>query len=246
MTTMKKAVTSLGFMCAYALAWLGTAHAGTVINTNLPPGTTIVNIDARADGAAAWSGPNPPQPFWHQPIGGVELTLQPGTYQFRVVSAGDAAVLFPNLTSAQLTQIYTAWTYNSPWLTNYMVFNITARLNPNESQIFDGGDVPGGTPIYGSAQSAYDGIVASGYHDNIRPAPPGRAGQAPSDFLAQWTFNVPTTLVFAVPDNILSDNTGGVSVIVTTVPEPSTAALVIGGAVLTCLSVRRRRLRKAA
>lgn len=60
-----------------------SAHAGSVINTNLPAGTTIVNIDARADGANAYDGP---QSLWYQPVAAApSVTLTRGTYQFRVI-----------------------------------------------------------------------------------------------------------------------------------------------------------------
>jgi len=39
--------------------------AGTVITTNLPPNTAIININATADGAAAFNGD---QSLWYQPF----------------------------------------------------------------------------------------------------------------------------------------------------------------------------------
>ncbi|MBL9171361.1 MAG: hypothetical protein JNN07_26750 [Verrucomicrobiales bacterium] len=39
-------------------------------------------------------------------------------------------------------------------------------------------------------------------------------------FLTRYTFSATTTLIFAIPDNILSDNTGGASVLIT--PELDT------------------------
>ena len=67
------------------------AFGGTVINTNLPAGDTIVNIGGTTDGAASFGGPN--QDLWFQPFNSsgslLEVTLQPGTYSFRLLSATD-------------------------------------------------------------------------------------------------------------------------------------------------------------
>jgi len=41
------------------------ALGGTVITANLPANTAIVNIDARADGAASYNGD---QSLWYQPF----------------------------------------------------------------------------------------------------------------------------------------------------------------------------------
>src|SRR5205807_88892 len=52
------------------------------------------------------------------------------------------------------------------------------------------------------------------------PGPPGRAGDA-SSYLTTYTFNAPMTVLFVIPDNVLFDNSGGVSIVVSPVPEPS-------------------------
>lgn len=223
------------------------ARAGTVINTNLPAGTTIVNINAQTDGAAAYSQPNPPQAFWYQPFtldtanGFASVTLAAGTYAFRIIDPADAAAIFPNLTNTQLSQVYTGWTFNSPWTENYFAFRSTALSDPNEFQLFDGAFDPAAS-TYASAQAAYDGTLANGFFDQVRPAPPGRAGISPSDYQTTYTFNATTTVLFVIPDNILGDNAGGVSVVITAVPEPSTTALALGaGGVLLLRCWRRRR-----
>ncbi len=193
-------------------------RAGSAINSNLPAGTVIVNIDATADGIVTYSG-DADQSFFYQPTATApSVTLQAGTYTFRIVDPADAATLFPSLTPAQQAEIYTGWTYNSPWTEDYLAFNSSAIANANQSQLFDGA-LPPGTPndqTFGSAQAAYDGTIADGYYNKIRPAPPGRAGSA-ADYSLSYTFTAPTTLLFVIPDNILSDNTGGVSVVVTNV-----------------------------
>ena len=60
-----------------------TAVGGSVITTNLPANNAIVNIDARADGAANYG---PSQDQWYWPFGGpaglLQYTIQPGTYTF--------------------------------------------------------------------------------------------------------------------------------------------------------------------
>ena len=196
------------------------AAAGTVITNNLPSGTTIVNIDARADGAGNYNGD---QSLWYQPTSTApSITLPAGTYRFRVINPTDAATLYPNLTSAQRSQIYTAWTYNSPWIEDYLVFKSSALNDPNEFQLFDGAPEP---MSYSSADAAYNGAITSGYYNKIRQAPPGRAGTAPCDFQTLYTLTATTTLVFVIPDPGLFDNSGGVSVVITAVSNPTPSQL---------------------
>jgi hypothetical protein len=223
-------------------------QAGTVISTNLPSGVSIVNIDARADGAATFSGDSF-QSFWFRPTASApSLTLQPGTYQFRIINPADTALLYPTLTSAQLNQIYTGWTFNSPWSENYFVFKSTAVTNTMEFQLFDGALAPG-LVTFPSAAAAYSATVANGYYNKIRPAPPGRAGIA-ADFLSQYTFTSVTSVLFVIPDTILSDNSGGVSVVVSPVtaspltnkvPFPVAFYWLMGGCLAVLISVSRFR-----
>jgi len=123
----------------------GIASAGTVITTNLPSGITIVNIDSRAGGAAAFSNDSV-QSFWYQPTPTApSVTLPAGSYRFRIIDPSDAAMLYPNLTSSQRNEIYTGWTFNSPWSENYLVFKSSALNDPNESQLFDAALDPAAT-----------------------------------------------------------------------------------------------------
>ena len=227
-----------------------SVDAGTIITTNLPTGTEIVNIDARSDGAATYS-PDANQAYWYQPFTGTtfaSLTFQPGTYQFRIINPSDAASLYPSLTTTQLSEIYTAWTYNSPWTEDYLAYNATALADPTEFQLFDGAIAPGYPPgnTFSSAQAAYDGTIANGYYNQIRPAPPGRNGDA-SSYLTQYTFTIPTTVLFVIPDWYLPDNSGGVSVVVSasTASVPDTGStlsmLLIGGVPLLGASFHLRR-----
>lgn len=201
-----------------------TASAGTVINTNLPVGTSIVNIDARADGAGSFNGD---QSLWFQPTPTApSVTLPAGTYRFRIINPSDAATLYPNLTSTQRNQIYSGWTFNSPWVENYFVFKSSALSDPSEFQLFDGALDPAGTS-YSSADAAYSGTIANGYYNKIRPAPPGRSGTAACDYQSGglYTLSATTTLLFVIPDSGLFDNSGGVSVVVTAVPNPPASQL---------------------
>src|SRR5262245_36382413 len=95
------------------VAWIilaGTANCGTVITTNLPPNTAIVNIDGKQDGVATFSGTNGDQ--WYHPFftggatGLLQYTIQPGTYSFALTNPTLAATAFPALTGAQLGQIF--------------------------------------------------------------------------------------------------------------------------------------------
>ena len=196
-------------------------QAGTVIDTHLPADTKIVNIDARADGAGSYSGDSY-QSFWYQPTPTApSITLPAGTYRFRVIDRKDAASRYPKLTASQLDQIHTAWSYNSPWTENYLVFSKTALNDSTEHQLFDGAPVQPGEPAYSSSREAYDATVANGSYDKVRPAPPGRAGTT-ADYRAQYTFLKETTILFVIPDYGLFDNSGGVSVVVS--PAPSVLA----------------------
>ena len=193
------------------------AICGTVIATNLPASTAIVNIDARADGAGAYDAG---QDHWYQHFSSagagslLTYTVQPGTYEFRLTKPSLATVEFPALTSRQLQQLFTAWSYNNPWVTDYMVFDVSAATNTSEAQIFAGGVV---STTYGSAEAAFDAAVASGYANKIIVGPGGRYTRTPA---TQYTFTVAETLVFAVPDYGLGDNAGGVSIVI----SPASAA----------------------
>ena len=158
------------------------ALGGTVITANLPPATAIVNLNATQDGAASY---NSDQSLWYQPFstGGaaqlLEYTIQPGTYGFRLVDPADAAQLFPALTSGQLSQIFTAWTYNSPWVADYLVFDSSAATNASVAQMFDGAfsNTNGTWTTYGSAVAAYTAAITGGFYDLLRPGlPNGRDG----------------------------------------------------------------------
>src|SRR5262249_46612166 len=155
------------------------------------------------------------QTRWYQPFrqgGGnlLEHTVQPGTYNFRIVNPTDAALLYPSLTQTQLNQVYTGWTFNSPWVSSWLAFDVSAASNPNEPQRlyasigYDPNN--GGALAYPDAQTAYQaaktgnsGTVAPWYNQFF-------AGEAfHSPLVTQYTFATPETLIFAVPDWYLPD-----------------------------------------
>jgi hypothetical protein len=203
------------------VAVLLQARAGTVITTNLPANTAIVNIDGRADGAAGFDGG---QTHWFQPFntGGtlLQYTIQAGTYGFWPINPADAAAHFPTLTSAQTNQIYTAWTYNSPWILDYLVFDSSAATNSSVPQLFDGAQDIG----YGNAIAAYTNAFLRGTYNQLHTA--GRLG---TNIAYTYTFTNTTTLIFVVPDYALGDNAGGVSVLV--FPQPILSIGVNSGSV---------------
>ena len=184
---------------------------GKTITTNLPAGMAIVNVSGTQDGASASAGTG--QSLWFQPFSTlgqlVEYTIQPGTYTFRAISPADAVSLFPSLTTAQQNSMWTAWTYNTPWLDDYLVFDSSAATSSTQSQLFSGAE---GVPNDGvnslNATTAYNWVIANNTYSNVyvgnRLAAPQRT----------YTFNIPRTLIFAVPDSVLSDNQGGVSVLI--------------------------------
>jgi hypothetical protein len=184
------------------------AFAGTII-TNLTDGAAIVNIDARVDGSDLIS-----QALWRSPFstGGpsqlLRLNVTPGMYQFVIIDPTDAKALFPSLTSIETNQIFTAWTYNSPWITDYLVFDSAAATNNTIYQLFDGAF---GVRSFNNASNAYHGMIADGYADVLRVGPLGRNS---TNYVTHYTFTNDATLIFVIPDNILSDNNGGVSVLV--------------------------------
>ena len=132
--------------------------------------------------------------------------------------------MFPQLTTPQLGEIGNgAWTYNSPWINQYMAWDVSALNNPAEHQLFTG-SVDSTDTFYGSAGAAYQAAIAGGYYDTIVTG----SGRNTGTVQSSYTFTSTETLIFAVPDYYLGDNGGVVSVLISgqSVPEPSTALLL--------------------
>lgn len=212
-----------------AVIFTVSSFAGTVITDNLPPNTAIININAKQDGLASATGG---QAFWYQPFftgGATELLrchVEAGTYIFRVINPADAHALFPDLTTQQTNQIFTAWTFNSPWITDYMVFTSAAATNNSIPQLFDGActNLFSNGPFFNDAASAYAGAVNGHFANAIRTSESG--GRGSTNFIYTYTFATADDLIFGIPDNILSDNSGGVSVLVT--PAGPTLHVLLG------------------
>jgi hypothetical protein len=215
-----------------SLVAIRAAIGGSVITTNLPANTAIVNIDARQDGAAGFDSG---QDNWFHPFftGGatslLQYTVALGFYTFQLTNPTLAATQYPALTTGQLGQMFTAWTYNSPWITDYFVFDGAGASNFSVPQIFAGAIRPaglgGGT---GSATEAFNFAVTNNYDDIIVKQPGGRVSGVRT---TQYSFSTTETLTFAIPDNILSDNNGGLSVVISRTGDGIPADYNVNGAV---------------
>ncbi len=249
-------VSTLALKCAVAIVALAqmSARAGTIISTNVPAGAAIINISGTADGAASYGGSTgsmqvlgPNQDDWYQPFdsgGLLEYTFLAGTYEFRIINQATAQTMFPSLTAGQVGQISTgAWTYNTPWVTDYLAFDSSAASNSSEHQLFAGAVTPyaptttgftGGG--YDNSTDAYNEAINDGDYDEIVTG----TGRYTGTVQTSYTFAAPETLIFTVADYALGDNSGSVSVLVTSVPEPASILILGFGAVML---MRRRRSR---
>jgi hypothetical protein len=236
----------IAFAAVFASLASMRTEAGFVITQNLPTNDVIIGVDGRADGGASYSGPG--QNDWYQPFNVtgnlLEYTFQPGTYSFRVIDSADASSMFPMLTSTQLSEIGNgAWTYNSPWVTQYIAWDVSAASNPAEHQLFTG-SVDSTATDYGSAGAAYQAAITGGYFDTIVTG----SGRYTGTVQSSYTFATTETLIFAVPDYYLPDNGGIVGVLITSqsVPEPTSLALLGVGCGGLLVYSRRRRTRERA
>ncbi len=155
----------------------------------------------------------------------------------RVIDPADAVAAFPALTQAQQNSMWTAWTFNSPWVDDFLVFDSIAATN-SQTQLFSGATGSGGP---GNAAAAYANVIAGGLENNLafqyRNATPLKTVTIP----AQGTGA--ETLLFAVPDSDLNDNQSGVSILIapaTSTPSIQTNSL-FGGQVGVRIQHRRRR-----
>ncbi len=208
--------------------------SGKVITTNLPAGLAIINISGTQDGAqhAPTGGANL---LWDQPFSTLgqllEYTVQPGTYTMRVIDPADALAIFPNLTTSQQSSMFTAWTYNVPWVTAYLVFDSSATSISSQTQLFSGADdfnYPGGANPAAAYAAAVNGYTVGTstfppFDNNLYPLIRDSTPQKTITFPLMGTG--PETLIFDVPDNDLGDNGGGISVLIA--PATSTPAITV-------------------
>jgi hypothetical protein len=241
---------------ALILYFLGSpTMAGTILTSGLPTGTAIINISGTADGAAAYGGATGSlavigvnQDDWYRPFNAsnqlLEFTFQPGTYDFRIINQTAAAQLFPSLTSTELNQISSgAWTYNRPWATDYLAFDISAATNQNEHQLFTGAVTPLDPTAPGwigggftDSASAYSEAISKGVYNEIVTG----SGRYTGTVQTSYTFSVTQTLIFAVPDYFLPDNNGSVSVLVSRVaPVPLPPTFINTGLGLLSIGLMR-------
>lgn len=229
-------------------AFAALSHAGTVITTNLPSNTWIMNIDGRSEGASNFDGG---QANWWTPFASngqfAELTLGPGTYTFQLINPTDAAAKYPSLDSTQISEIYTAWSYNSPFVTDYIMYDKNANNTVDGSALFYGavtGNIPNWQSYPGAnsggfntAQDAYNAAITGGVSDQIVTGPLGRFSGVKA---SSYTFAQTTTIIGAIPDYYVGDNQAGVSIVVSSVPEPM-SLLTLSGLILLVSKRNRKR-----
>lgn len=206
-------------LLAILLAGTQPVEAGSILSENLPKGTTIVNIDGKVDGTA---GHDDKWVFYGPFSKELKVDLPAGTYRFQVINKEDAAKSFPSLTPEQLKQVGEAWTFNSPWQTNYQVFT---AFKPDARAIFAGACssavpgmnfIPGG---YGSSAEAYKAAREGHYADKIWIT-------GKTDPVSTYSFESPTTLYFGIGDDGLYDNKGVLSLVVSPANVASAAPVI--------------------
>ena len=106
-----------------------------------------------------------------------------------------------------------------------------------------GGWIPANPPLgYDNAADAYNAAKLDGYYDEIVTG----TGRYTGTVQTSYTFTHAETLIFVIPDYYPEDNSGIVSVLVSSasVPEPSSLKLAaLAGALLLVARLVRRRTR---
>jgi len=228
--------------------------AGTVFDGilgNLPAGMAIINLSAASsaplDGGNgandSFNANGGTQTQWSFPFNSegqlLEYTLPPGTYTMRVIDAADAAAIFPNLTAGQQSSMWSAWTYNTPWTTEFLAFDSSAASNNSQTQLFSvAAGSPGPLNPNGAAQAYADAV--NGYtNTNNAVIPPfdNNIALTYRNATPQKTVTLPLTgtgaetLIFSLPDSVVTDNAGGVSILIapfTSYPSITTTSLSNG------------------
>ena len=137
------------------------------------------------------------------------VSLDAGTYNFSVISG-----------------LYNGWTYQTG--------NPTVReafwLSPDEGTTIVSIDLPSESNRFTSYAGSTEALDAFGQATSFA------AYWGPTDGfliallpLRALTFDTPVTLSFGIPDNDFADNTGGVSLSISAVPEPQSVALLLAG-----------------
>jgi hypothetical protein len=175
---------------------------------------TIVIIDAQVNGAAsAGGGPQNPDVLPGAVLNDIygpknQLTLDAGTYL---------------ITNGATSGYYSAWNFegypNSPnWVWSFLI------ADDATSKVLADGWVSG----VGSTQAAMAGLVGTTTWDGNTQL----SATSTRDFRDTLTLTHTTTVDFLIDDYYLPDNGGGVTLSISSVPEPSSITLLAAAAVI--------------
>jgi hypothetical protein len=198
------------------------ACAAFALGSSAAEAQQVVNISATQNGEDT-GGVNCSVACEGALIDPVQVTLGPGTY-----SITDA---YSTSTGLAAGALYDAWNYSSGW-----VWHWKALLD----------DGSGGSTINPSNYSNY--LLLDVDPTQVFGSEADAAAFGASTPAQTFTLNSTTTVDFVVNDYFLGDNTGGVSLLLSSVsslPEPSTwAMMLIGfGAVGFALKKQKRNIR---
>lgn len=139
--------------------------------------------------------------------------------------------------------VYDAWQFNNAASGNFRnAFTVTAGSVVRTYDLNDGVNQFNAYETAGAALSAFQTAAGANqfvvFNTPTDSSPTGEVKGAPFSF----TFDTPVALTFTVPDHLLSDNTGGVSLAITAaVPEPETYALMLAGLAAMGFVAKRRK-----
>lgn len=147
----------------------------------------------------------------------VLLSVAAGTYRIEEVDTSFAGAL------------YTAW---NPW--NYVSGCDALGHCPNGA---------GWVSAFSFDTGAGTTATSLGYNSRWATAELAFANRGPGTTI---TLTAPTTLRFYIPDSPHYDNSGGISLNITPVPEPETWALMLAGLAATGLIARKKKAQRAS